>query len=49
VHYLIRQLIIQATPDDFPTSWHRMATELSMPPIRQRTRNNREFTWWSVA
>jgi hypothetical protein len=41
---LIRQLIMQATPEDFPTSWQMKAVERSMPPMRQQTRNSRELT-----
>jgi hypothetical protein len=38
---LIRQLIMQATPEDFPTSWQMNAAERSMPPMRQQARNHR--------
>jgi hypothetical protein len=41
---IIRQLIAQATPEDFPNSWHMRATERAMPPMRQQTRHNRELT-----
>jgi predicted transcriptional regulator len=41
---IIRQLIIQATPEDFPRSWHMRAAERAMPPMRQQTRNHREMT-----
>jgi hypothetical protein len=42
---IIRQLILQATPDDFPTRWHLRAAERSVPPIQRReTRNHREIT-----
>jgi hypothetical protein len=42
---VIRQLIIQATPEDFPTSWQMRAAERSVSPIRRReTKNHREMT-----
>jgi hypothetical protein len=41
---IIRQLIIQATPEDFPKSWHMTAVERSVPSIRQKIGNNREIT-----
>jgi hypothetical protein len=40
---IIRQLIMQATPEDFPTSWHMTAVERSVPPMRQQTRNTPEI------
>jgi len=42
--HLIRQLIIQATPEDFPNSWHMRAAERSMPAMGQQMRNHREMT-----
>jgi Nitroreductase family len=48
--HIIRQLIMQATPENFPKSWHMRAAERSVPPIRRReTKNNREITRSSVA
>jgi hypothetical protein len=42
---IIRQLIIQATDEDCPTSWQMRAAERSVPPIRRReTKNTREIT-----
>ena len=41
---LIRQLIAQATPEHFPKSWRMRVAEHPVPPIRQKTRNNREIT-----
>ncbi len=42
--HIIRQLITQAAPEDFPPSWRMKAAEHSVPPIRQNTRNAREIT-----
>jgi predicted transcriptional regulator len=42
--HIIRQLIMQATPEDFPNSWHLRAAARSMPPMRQQTRNHQELT-----
>jgi hypothetical protein len=39
---IIRHLILQANPEDFPTSWHMRAAERSVPPMRQQTKNHRE-------
>jgi hypothetical protein len=41
---IIRQLIMQATPEDFPSSRHMRAAERSLSLIRQQTRNRREIT-----
>jgi hypothetical protein len=41
---IIRRLIMQATPEDFPQRWQMRAAEHSMPSVRQRTRNNRGIT-----
>jgi hypothetical protein len=41
---IIRQLIIQTTPEDFPTSWQKRTAEPSMPSVWQQTRNHREMT-----
>jgi hypothetical protein len=41
---IIRQLINQAEPEDFPPSWQMGAAERSMPPMRQQTRNHRAST-----
>jgi predicted transcriptional regulator len=41
---IIRQLILQATPGDFPTSWHVKAAERSTPLKRRMTKNHREIT-----
>jgi hypothetical protein len=41
---IIRQLIIQASPESFPASWHMRAAERSMPAVRQPTRHHRELT-----
>jgi hypothetical protein len=41
---IIRQLIAQAEPEDFPKSWQMRAAEHSMPPMRQKKRNHREST-----
>jgi hypothetical protein len=47
---IIRQLIAQATTEDFPKSWQMWAAERSVPPIRRReTKNNREITRSTVA
>jgi hypothetical protein len=41
---IIRQLILQAAPEDFPTSWHMRAAERSVPSIQQReTKYHREM------
>jgi hypothetical protein len=42
--HIIRQLLVQAKPEDFPKSWHMRAAERSMPPMRRKARNNRELT-----
>jgi hypothetical protein len=42
--HIIRQLIAQATPEDFPKRWQIRAAEHAMPPMRQQTRNDREIT-----
>jgi hypothetical protein len=47
--HIIRQLIRQATPEDFPNSLHIRAAEHSMPSVRQQTRHHREITPSSVA
>jgi hypothetical protein len=36
---IVRQLIMQATPEDVPKSWHMSAAERAMPPIRRKTRH----------
>jgi hypothetical protein len=42
---IIRRLIMQATPEDFPRNWHMRAAERSMHPIsRRETKHNREVT-----
>jgi hypothetical protein len=42
---IIRQLLVQATPEDFPNSWYLRAAERSMHPIwRRETKDNRELT-----
>jgi hypothetical protein len=41
---IIRQLIDQAEPEHFPKSWQIRATEHSLPPMRQQTRNHWEGT-----
>jgi hypothetical protein len=41
---IIRQLIMQATPEHFPKSWRMRVAELPVPPMRQQTRNKREIT-----
>jgi hypothetical protein len=41
---IIRQLIAQAEPEDFPKSWRIRAAERSVPPMRRRgTKNQREI------
>lgn len=43
--HIIRQLIMQAAPEDFPRSWQIRAAERSVSPIRRReTKNHREVT-----
>jgi predicted DNA-binding protein len=47
---IIRQLIAQATTEDFPKRWQMWAAERSVPPMRRReTKNNREITRSTVA
>jgi hypothetical protein len=47
---IIRQLIAQATTEDFPKRWQMWAAERSVPPIRRReTKNHREITRSTVA
>ncbi|HSF29889.1 MAG TPA: hypothetical protein VLK82_05380 [Candidatus Tectomicrobia bacterium] len=41
---IIRQLIMQATPEAFPKSWQMRAAEHSVQGIREKTRNHREST-----
>jgi hypothetical protein len=42
---IIRQLIRQATIEDFPTSWRMRAAERAMSPmLRRKTRDHREVT-----
>jgi hypothetical protein len=41
---IIRQLLVQATPEDFPNSWQKRAAERPVPPIRQQATDNREVT-----
>jgi hypothetical protein len=41
---IIRQLIMQATPEHFPKSWRMRVAERPVPPMRQQTRNKREIT-----
>jgi hypothetical protein len=40
---IIRQLLVEATPEDFPTSWHLKAAERRAPQARQaRTHADQE-------
>jgi hypothetical protein len=41
---IIRQVIIQATPEDIPRSWHMRTAEHSIPSVRPQTMNDRELT-----
>ena len=42
---VIRQLSIQATPEDFPTSWHRRAAKRRAQPARHSgTKTSRQPT-----
>lgn len=41
---IIRQLITQATPEDFPKSWQPRAAERSASAMRQQTRHYRQIT-----
>lgn len=39
---IIRQLMTQAEPEDFPKSWQMRAAEPAIPPMRQQTRPQRD-------
>jgi hypothetical protein len=41
---IIRQLFMQANPEDFSNSWRMRAAQRSMPLVRQQTRHHREIT-----
>jgi hypothetical protein len=38
--HIIRQLIAQASPEDFPTSWHMRAEEHRAPQAQVKGMNN---------
>jgi hypothetical protein len=40
---IIRQLLVEAKPEDFPKSWHMRAAERFVPSVRQQTTNHREI------
>ena len=41
---IIHQLLVQATPEDVPTTWQMRAAERPVPPMRQPATDNREVT-----
>ncbi len=41
---IVRQLVTQATPEDFPKSWQLRPAERSASAMRQQTRHHRQIT-----